>query len=108
MPPALSDRHVADDPGRAVAHRDGDAVALGDAARDQRRRRRFVEMRSRSAKVSRSSPATTASIAPLSAQKVSKKAGSVAGKLVTMRAPVLVRADGQRPAGPVTAASIAS
>ena len=33
--PALSDRHVGDDPGRAVAHRDADAVALADPARGQ-------------------------------------------------------------------------
>ena len=31
----LEDRHVADDPRRAVAHRDADAVALADPARDQ-------------------------------------------------------------------------
>ena len=29
--------HVGDDPARAVAHRDADAVALGDAARDEQR-----------------------------------------------------------------------
>src|SRR5437016_4424378 len=40
------------------------------------------EMRSRSAKLSRSSPATTASLPALSAEKALKNAGSVAGKFV--------------------------
>ena len=31
----LEDRHVGDDPRRAVAHRDADAVALGDPARGE-------------------------------------------------------------------------
>ena len=34
-PARLGDRHVRDDPCRAVAHRNGDAVALGNAARGE-------------------------------------------------------------------------
>ncbi len=59
-PARLQHRHVGDDPGRAVAHRDGDSVALGDvpAAGQQPRqlRRPRVQARRRSAARRRRSP----------------------------------------------------
>ena len=55
----LDRRHVGHDPGRAVAHRDRDAVALGDFQLPARIRASLVACVSSSAKFSRSSPATT-------------------------------------------------
>ena len=57
----LQHRHVGDDPGRAVAHRDRDPVALADApAAGQRPRQPRSQRRSVRAKVSRSPSAMTA------------------------------------------------
>ena len=87
-PARLQHRHVGDDPGRAVAHRDGDAVALGDVpARRPAPAPAASPARSSSAKVSRSSPATTASTAPCSAQKASNRPGRVGGRLATIARP---------------------
>ena len=85
-PARLQDSHVADDPRRAVAHRDADPVALCDAPRDEAVRDPS-EIRSRSAKVSRSSPETTASLSPFSAQKARNNAGASLESWSTMARP---------------------
>src|SRR5215218_4012489 len=66
------------------------------------------EMRSTSAKVSRSSPATTASTAAFKAQKVRNSWGTVAGKLVTIARPCSSLPMTNRPPGPVTCSSNSS
>ena len=63
---------------------------------------RRSEMRSRSAKFSRSSPATTASFAPLSAQKVRKKSGQRRREIGDDRAASSSLPMTSRPPGPVT------
>ena len=100
----LQHRHIGEDPARAVAHGDGDAVALGDAEAADQGRREPVGVRERgrrrSAARRRPPPPRTAA---LSTQKASKKIGSVGGRLVTIGAALLVvcRSGSARPS-PVT------
>ena len=61
-------------------------------------------MLSRSAKLNRSSPETSASFAAFSAQKVRKKLGRVAGKFSTIARPCSSLPMTRRPPGPVTLA----
>src|SRR5688500_7995841 len=62
----------------------------------------------RSAKVSRSTPATTASTWPLSAQKASNRIGRVGGKLVTIARPSASWPIWMRPPSPITFSRTAS
>src|SRR5947209_19133026 len=69
---------------------------------------RRSERRSSSAKVSRSSPATTASAAPLIAQKARNSPGKVGGSFAAMARPSSSRVSSTLPPGPVARASSSS
>ena len=108
-PARLQDRHVGDDPGRAVAHRDRDPVALADPeAAGQRPGQPVGGRRSARRRSAARRRRSTASVAPWSAQKASNMPGRVGGRLVTIARPCSSRPIWIRPPAPITSASIAS
>jgi hypothetical protein len=77
----LQHRHIGGDPGRAVAHRDRDPVALGDVPAAGEDAGEPGRLGVSAAKVSRSPPATTASTAPCRIEKASNSKGKVSGQV---------------------------
>ena len=106
-PARLQDRHVADDPGRAVAHGDADAVALArcrapTSAVRERVRKCGRDRRRSAARRRRPPPRSSA----FSAQKVRKKLGQRGREVGDDRPPCSSWPMTSRPPGPVTSASI--
>ena len=94
----LQHRHVSDDPGRAVAHGDGDAVALGDVPASGQHPR---QLRRLLVELGEGQPLLAGDHGldrPFSAQKASNRPGRVAGKLATIVRPCASMAEPDPPA----------
>ena len=109
-PARLQHRHVGDDPGRAVAHRDRDPVALGDVpARRPAPAPAASPARSARRRSAARSPAITASIGAVERAEGVEQAGQGRRQVGDDRPPLRrPRPIWMRPPAPVTSASTAS